>query len=139
MLGRYPEGSDADRAHKLLRQHDVKVDHVYGVDVLEDGQREITFTFDGNAHTAFVKGRAHRARHGGLGRAPVQARRQPARRPLTRPSEVGGVQRVTAHGRGQPRRRSTGLRHRARGDDSPVARGLDDEVVAREVRGAQAA
>jgi hypothetical protein len=55
MSGRYPEGSDADRAHKLLTQHDVKVDHVYGVALLENGQEEITFTFNGNAHTAFAK------------------------------------------------------------------------------------
>ena len=55
MSGRYPEGSDEDRAHTLLTQHDVKVDHVYGVDLLENGQEEITFTFNGHAHTAFVK------------------------------------------------------------------------------------
>lgn len=55
MSGRYPEGSDQDRAHKLLTQHDVKVDHVYSVDLLESGQEEIAFTFDGHAHTAFAK------------------------------------------------------------------------------------
>ena len=38
MSGRYPEGSDEDRTHKLLTQHDVKVDHVYGVELLENGQ-----------------------------------------------------------------------------------------------------
>jgi len=55
MSGRYPEGSDQDRAHKLLKEHDIEVDHVYGVDMLETGQEEITFTFNGNAHTAFAK------------------------------------------------------------------------------------
>ena len=55
MSGRYPEGSDQDRAHKLLKQHDIGVDHVYGVDVLESGQEEIAFTFNGSAHTAFAK------------------------------------------------------------------------------------
>ncbi len=55
MSGRYPEGSDQDRAHKLLKQHDIEVDHVYSVDMLESGQEEITFTFDGNAHTAFAR------------------------------------------------------------------------------------
>ncbi|MEA2193676.1 MAG: hypothetical protein QOG42_110 [Solirubrobacteraceae bacterium] len=56
MSGRYPEGSDQDRAHKMLKEHDVEVDHVYGVDMLETGQEEITFTFNGHAKTAFAKG-----------------------------------------------------------------------------------
>jgi hypothetical protein len=56
MSGRYPEGSDQDRAHKMLKEHDVEVDHVYGVDTLETGQEEITFTFNGHAKTAFAKG-----------------------------------------------------------------------------------
>ena len=55
MSGRYPEGSDEDRMHKLLTQHDVKVDHVYGVDRLESGTEEITFTFNGSAQTAFAR------------------------------------------------------------------------------------
>jgi len=55
MSGRYPEGSDADRMHKLLTKHDVKVDHVYGVETIETGQEEITFTFNGHAYTAFAK------------------------------------------------------------------------------------
>jgi len=55
MSGRYPEGSDADRMHKLLTKHDVKVDHVYGVERIETGQEEITFTFNGHAYTAFAK------------------------------------------------------------------------------------
>lgn len=55
MSGRYPEGSDQARAHKLLKEHDVDVDHVYGVDMLEGGEEEITFTFGGHAHTALVK------------------------------------------------------------------------------------
>jgi len=55
MTGRYPEGSDQDRAHKLLKEHEIEVDHVYTVVTLESGQEEITFTFDGNAHTAFAR------------------------------------------------------------------------------------
>lgn len=55
MSGRYPEGSDADRMHRLLTRHDIKVDHVYGVELLESGQEEITFTFNGQAYTAFAK------------------------------------------------------------------------------------
>jgi len=55
MSGRYPKGSDEDRAHRLLKEHDVDVDHVYGVDTLETGEEEITFTFDGRAKTAFAK------------------------------------------------------------------------------------
>ena len=55
MTGRYEAGSDQDRAHKLLKQHEIEVDHVYGVDVQESGMEEITFTFNGNAHTAFAR------------------------------------------------------------------------------------
>jgi hypothetical protein len=55
MTGRYEEGSDQDRAHQLLKEHDIKVDHVYGVDLQESGMEEITFTFNGNAHTAFAR------------------------------------------------------------------------------------
>lgn len=55
MSGRYPDDPDADRAHKLLTEHDVEVDHVYGVVRIETGQEEITYTFNGNAHTAFAK------------------------------------------------------------------------------------
>ncbi len=55
MTGRYEEGSDKDRAHKLLVQHDVEVDHVYGVDLQESGTEEITFTFNGRARTAFAQ------------------------------------------------------------------------------------
>jgi hypothetical protein len=55
MTGRYPEGSDEDRAHKLLKEHDVEVDHVYGVDVQESGVTEITYTWNGQAHTAFAE------------------------------------------------------------------------------------
>jgi hypothetical protein len=55
MSGRYPEGSDEDRAHKLLAEHDVEVDHVYGVNLLETGQEEITFTRNGKAQTAFAE------------------------------------------------------------------------------------
>jgi hypothetical protein len=55
MTGRYEEGSDQDRAHKLLTQHDIEVDHVYGVDVQPSGLQEITFTFNGKAQTAFAQ------------------------------------------------------------------------------------
>ena len=55
MMGRYDEGSDQDRAHKLLRAQEIEVDHVYGVDLQESGLEEITFTWNGNAHTAFAK------------------------------------------------------------------------------------
>jgi hypothetical protein len=55
MTGRYEEGSDQDRAHKLLKEHDIEVDHVYGVDLQESGMEEITFTFNGNAQTAFAR------------------------------------------------------------------------------------
>ena len=55
MTGRYPEGSDEDRAHKLLKEHEVEVDHVYSVVLLESGQEEITFTFNGQAKTAFAR------------------------------------------------------------------------------------
>ncbi|HUR84471.1 MAG TPA: hypothetical protein VMY78_03935 [Solirubrobacteraceae bacterium] len=55
MMGRYEPGSDKDRAHKLLEEYDVKVDHVYGVDLQASGMEEITFTHDGNARTAFAE------------------------------------------------------------------------------------
>jgi hypothetical protein len=55
MTGRYEEGSDQERAHKLLTQHDIGVDHVYGVDTQPSGLLEITFTFDGQAQTAFAQ------------------------------------------------------------------------------------
>ena len=84
MSGRYPEGSEQERAHKLLKEHDVDCDHVYGVAMLESGQEEITFTWNGKAQTAFCRARARRARDGGLGRAAAQAgRRYVARRLLS--------------------------------------------------------
>ncbi|HTN24465.1 MAG TPA: hypothetical protein VL120_10795 [Solirubrobacteraceae bacterium] len=55
MTGRYEPGSEKDRAHKLLVEHDVKVDHVYGVDLQPSGMEEITFTFNGKAQTAFAE------------------------------------------------------------------------------------
>jgi hypothetical protein len=55
MTGRYDPGSDKGRAHKLLEEFDVKVDHVYGVDVSGSGMEEITFTHDGKAQTAFAE------------------------------------------------------------------------------------
>lgn len=55
MMGRYDPGSDKDRAHKLLEASDIKVDHVYGVDLQPSGQEEITFTFNGRAQTAFAE------------------------------------------------------------------------------------
>ena len=55
MTGRYDEGSDHGRAHKLLEEHDIAVDHVYGVDVQPSGVEQVTFTFNGRAQTAFVQ------------------------------------------------------------------------------------
>ena len=55
MTGRYDPESDEGRAHKLLEEFDVKVDHVYRVDVQESGMEEITFTFEGKAQTAFAE------------------------------------------------------------------------------------
>lgn len=55
MTGRYDEGSDQDRAHKLLEEHDIEVDRVYGVDVQESGMQEIAFTCNGRAQTAFAQ------------------------------------------------------------------------------------
>jgi hypothetical protein len=55
MTGRYEEGSDQDRAHKLLRESDIEVDHVYGVHMQDSGVEEITFTFNGQAQTAFAE------------------------------------------------------------------------------------
>jgi hypothetical protein len=55
MTGRYEPGSDKDRAHKMLEESEVKVDHVYGVDRQESGMEEITFTHDGQAQTAFAE------------------------------------------------------------------------------------
>jgi hypothetical protein len=55
MTGRYEPGSDKGRAHQLLERYEIKVDHVYGVDVQESGMEEITFTFEGKAQTAFAE------------------------------------------------------------------------------------
>ncbi|MDQ3849943.1 MAG: hypothetical protein M3296_04930 [Actinomycetota bacterium] len=54
LQGRYEPGSAKERAHRLLTGAEVKVDHVWGVDELQEGMEAITFTFDGKAHTAFV-------------------------------------------------------------------------------------
>ncbi len=53
--GRYPEGSEQDKAHKMLQFHRVEVDHVYGIDEQEFGMAQITFTGNGRAQTAFVE------------------------------------------------------------------------------------
>ncbi|MDX6718403.1 MAG: hypothetical protein QOJ63_657 [Solirubrobacteraceae bacterium] len=53
--GRYEPGSDKDRAHRMLKDADIEVDHVYGVDLLPSGQLEITFTYNGKARTAFAE------------------------------------------------------------------------------------
>jgi hypothetical protein len=55
MTGRYEPGSDKERAHRLLTEYEIKVDHVYGVDLQESGMEEITFTFQGQARTAFAE------------------------------------------------------------------------------------
>lgn len=54
LQGRYEPGSAKERAHRLLTGADVKVDHVWGIDELEDGTEAITFTVSNKAHTAFV-------------------------------------------------------------------------------------
>jgi hypothetical protein len=53
--GRYEPGSDKGRAHRMLKDADIEVDHVYGVDGLPSGQQEITFTHGGKARTAFAE------------------------------------------------------------------------------------
>jgi hypothetical protein len=53
--GRYEPGSDKDRAHRMLKDADIEVDHVYGVGPLPSGQLEITFTYNGKARTAFAE------------------------------------------------------------------------------------
>lgn len=55
MAGRYEPGSDKDVAHRMLKDADIEVDHVYGVDVLESGLQEITFTHSGQARTAWAE------------------------------------------------------------------------------------
>jgi len=58
LSGRYEEGSDQERAHHLLVDNEIEVDHVYGVEQLSPGMEAITYTFNGNAHTAFASGDA---------------------------------------------------------------------------------
>jgi len=53
--GRYEPGSDKDRAHRMLKEAEIEVDHVYGVDVAQSGMEEITFTHSGTARTAFAE------------------------------------------------------------------------------------
>jgi hypothetical protein len=55
MSGRYDPGSDKDRAHKMLVEAEVEVDHVYSIHREESGMEEITFTFNGKAQTAFAE------------------------------------------------------------------------------------
>ncbi len=55
MSGRYEPGSDKEHAHRLLEQGEIGVDHVYGVDVIEDGSTEITFIHSGKARTAWAE------------------------------------------------------------------------------------
>jgi hypothetical protein len=55
VTGRYESGSPEERAHQLLKQAEIEVDHVYGVDMNASGQQEITFTHDNKAQTAFVE------------------------------------------------------------------------------------
>ena len=52
--GRYEPGSDKDRANRMLKDAEVEVDNVWGVEEL-GVQTEITFTFDGQARTAFAE------------------------------------------------------------------------------------
>ncbi len=53
MSGRYEPGSDRDRAHQQLKAAEIEVDHVYGVDDGHGEMLEITFTFNGQARTAW--------------------------------------------------------------------------------------
>ena len=55
MSGRYEPGSDKERAHQMLKDADVEVDHVFGVDDSVPGLEEITFTFNGQARTAWAE------------------------------------------------------------------------------------
>lgn len=54
LQGRYEPGSDKDRAHQMLREAEVEVDQIYGVEEV-GAQTEITFTHDGHARTAFAE------------------------------------------------------------------------------------
>lgn len=53
--GRYESGSDKERAHRMLKEGDVEVDHVYAVELTAAGSTEITFTFNGKARTAWAE------------------------------------------------------------------------------------
>jgi len=56
MSGRYESGSDKEHAHSMLKAAEVEVDHVYGVDDSHaSGLQEITFTFNGQARTAWAE------------------------------------------------------------------------------------
>lgn len=55
MSGRYESGSDKERAHRMLKEADIEVDHVFGVDDTNPQLTEITFTFDGQARTAWAE------------------------------------------------------------------------------------
>jgi hypothetical protein len=53
--GRYEPGSDKEQAHRMLKEGDIEVDHVYGVEVSPTGSTEITFTSGGKARTAWAE------------------------------------------------------------------------------------
>jgi hypothetical protein len=53
--GRYEPGSDKEHAHRMLKEGEIEVDHVYGVEVSPTGSTEITFTSGGKARTAWVE------------------------------------------------------------------------------------
>ena len=53
--GRYEPGSDKDRAIRMLKECDVEVDAVWGVDESTPGMLEVTFTHSGQARTAFAE------------------------------------------------------------------------------------
>lgn len=55
MSGRYEPGSDRERAHGMLKHAGIEVDHVFGVDTAHAELDEITFTFDGQARTAWAE------------------------------------------------------------------------------------
>lgn len=53
--GRYEPGSDKEHAHRMLKEGDIEVDHVYGVEFSPTGSTEITFTSGGKARTAWAE------------------------------------------------------------------------------------
>lgn len=53
--GRYESGSPEDRAHRLLADNEIVVEHVWSVETVKPGMDAVTFTQGGKALTAFVE------------------------------------------------------------------------------------